>query len=111
MITDRLLEDYLKCHSKAYLRVHGRTGEAHEYLALRSRLDARHHADASLWLNTPTTTGGASHFDRSLLQDKTTTDAVILDAVGAANGLETHFHALQGKLEQIPVDFTHSLYA
>ena len=22
VITDRLLEDYLKCHSKAYLRVH-----------------------------------------------------------------------------------------
>jgi hypothetical protein len=57
-ITDRLLEDYLKCHSKAYLRVHGRAGEANEYLALCSLLDARHRADASLWLSTPTTTGG-----------------------------------------------------
>jgi predicted RecB family nuclease len=98
MITDRVLEDYLKCHSKAYLRRHGRTGEAHQYLALCSRLDARYHADASLWLSTRTTTGGANHFGRSLLQDMTTTDAIILDAVGAANGLETHFHALQGKL-------------
>jgi len=44
-ITDRLLEDYLKCHSKAYLRVHGRAGEASEYLALCSLLDARHRAD------------------------------------------------------------------
>jgi hypothetical protein len=98
MITDRVLEDYLKCHSKAHLRRHGRTGEAHQYLALCSRLDARYHADASLWLSTRTTTGGANHFGRSLLQDMTTTDAIILDAVGAANGLETHFHALQGKL-------------
>src|SRR6266699_264695 len=54
-ITARLLEDYLKCHSKAYLRVHGRAGEANEYLALCSLLDACHRADASLWLSTPTT--------------------------------------------------------
>ena len=66
-ITDRLLEDYLKCHSKAYLRVHGRAGEASEYLALCSLLDARHHADASLWLSTQTAAGGVSHFGGSLL--------------------------------------------
>ena len=97
-ITDRLLEDYLKCHSKAYLRVHGRAGEASEYLALCSLLDARHRADASLWLSTPTTAGGVSHFGGSLLQDITSTDAMILDAVGVADGMETHFHALQRTL-------------
>ena len=100
-ITDRLLEDYLKCHSKAYLRVHGRAGEASEYLALCSLLDARHRADASLWLSTPTTAGGVSHFGGSLLQDMTSTEAMILDAVGVADGMETHFHALQRTLADL----------
>src|SRR5436190_17477001 len=94
VITDRLLEDYLNCHTKAYLRVQGRAGEVHEYLALCSRLDARHRESASRWLS-QTTTDGVNHFDGSLLRDLTTTGAIILDAVGIADGLKTHFHALQ----------------
>ena len=44
--------------------------------------------------------GGVSRFDGTRLEDKVTADAIILDAVGATDGLETHFHAI----ERIPGD-------
>ena len=94
VITDRLLEDYLKCHSKAYLRVHDIAVEAPEYLAVCSHLDARHRAGASQRLS-QTCTDGVCHFGGSLFQDMATTDGIILDAVGVADGLKTRFHALQ----------------
>jgi len=98
IITDSLLEDHLKCHSKSYLRLHGRFGQTHDYFALCSLLDARHHASASQWLVAQSTTVGVTRFGGSHLQDIVTADAIILDAVGVADGLETRFHALQRTL-------------
>ena len=95
VVTDSLLEDHLKCKSKSYLRLHGQSGPAAPYSALCSRLDARHRAGAAQWLADESTIGGVSRFDGLRLQDGVTGDAIILDAVGAANGLQTHFHALQ----------------
>lgn len=95
VITDKLLEDHLKCSSKSYLRLQGQSGHATDYSALCSRLDARYRADASQWLVAQSTTGSVSCFGGSHLQDMATGDATILDAVGVANGLEAHFDGLQ----------------
>jgi predicted RecB family nuclease len=95
VITDGLLEDHLKCHMKAYQRFHGRSGHTHDYIALCSRLDARYHASASQWLASQSTRDGVIHFGGLRLNDITTAGAIILDAVGVADELETRFHALQ----------------
>jgi hypothetical protein len=58
-------------------------------------MDARHLARALQWLAAQSTIGGVSRFGGSRLEDMVTADAIILDAVGAADGLETHFHAIE----------------
>jgi predicted RecB family nuclease len=95
VITDRLLEDHLKCSSKSYLRLQGQSGHTTDYSALCSRLDARYRTSASQWLAVQSTTGGVRRFGGSHLQDMATGDATILDAVGVADGLETHFDGVQ----------------
>jgi hypothetical protein len=95
VVTDSLLKDHLECNSKSYLRLHGSSGQATEYSAFCSRLDARHLASASQWLAAQSTTGRIGHFGGSRLQNMATGDEIIFDAVGAADGLETQFHALQ----------------
>ncbi len=98
VITDDLLEDHLKCQMKAYQRLHGRSGHTHDYIALCSRLDARYHASASQWLASQSTAGGVSRFGGLRLHDIATADAIILDAVGVADELETRFHALDYRI-------------
>jgi hypothetical protein len=44
VLTDRLLEDHRRCHSKSYLRFQGRPGQASAYSNLCVQLDARHRA-------------------------------------------------------------------
>jgi predicted RecB family nuclease len=95
VLTDSLLEDHLRCHSKSYLRFQGRLGQATAYSNLCARLDAFHRANAFQWLAAQSTTAGVRWFSGSRLEDLATGHAVILDAVGGAEGLETHFHGLQ----------------
>jgi predicted RecB family nuclease len=95
IITDTLLTDFVNCVSKSYLRLHGQLGELSDYGALGSRLDARYILNASQWLMAESTIGGIGHFGGSRLEDKMTADAIILDAVGGADGLETRFHAIE----------------
>jgi predicted RecB family nuclease len=95
VITDSLLQDHLKCNFKSYLRLRAPSGHATDYLALCSRLDARHVASGSQWLAAQSMTGRVSLFGGSHLQNMVSGDEIILDAVGVADGLETHFHALQ----------------
>ncbi len=95
LITDSLLEDHFKCNTKSYLRIQGKPGEAGNYSTLCSRLDAHHLASASQWLATRSTACGVSRFGGAPLQDIMTTDEIVLDVVGEAEGLKTHFHALQ----------------
>ncbi len=100
IVTDILLEDHLNCGSKSYLRLHGQTGPVTDYAILCSRLDARHLANASLWLAAQRAIGGISRLGGSRFEEKVTADAIILDVIGAADGLETHFHAI----ERVPGD-------
>ena len=117
IVTDGLLQDHLNCQSKSYLRLHGRSGQVADYAALCSRMDARHLASASQWLAAQSTIGGVSRFGGSRLEDMVTADAIILDAVGAADGLETHFHAIErmpgdlqlGPFHYRPIRFCRSL--
>ena len=51
--------------------------------------------NALQWLAAQSSTDGVSCFGGSRLADLTTGHAMILDAVGGAAGLETHFHGLQ----------------
>jgi predicted RecB family nuclease len=95
MIHISMLENHLQCETKSYLRFHGRSGQATEYAMLCEHLDARHRANAFQWLAAQSTTAGVRHFDGSRLEDLATGHAMILDAVGGADGLETHFHGLQ----------------
>jgi hypothetical protein len=89
MIHVSLLENHLQCETKSYLRFHGRSGQATEYAILCEHLDARHRADAFQWLAAQSTTAGVRHFNGSRLEDLATGHAMILDAVGGADGLET----------------------
>lgn len=117
IVTEGLLQDNLNCQSKSYLRLHGRSGQVSDYAALCSRLDARHLASASQWLGAQSMIGGVSRFDGTRLEDKVTADAIILDAVGATDGLETHFHAIErmpgdsqlGPFHYRPIRFCRSL--
>lgn len=95
VITDQLLIDHLKCRSKSYLRLRGRFGQATDYSALCSRLDARYRASASQWLAAQSASGGVSRCGSARLQDVAIADATILEAVGVADGLETNFDGLQ----------------
>jgi len=95
ILTDSLLEDHLNCNTKSYLRLRGQSGQATDYSTLCSRLDARHRSNASKWLAAQSAIS-ARHFGGALLQECLTTgDEIILDAVGVANGMETHFDGLQ----------------
>jgi predicted RecB family nuclease len=100
IITDQLLIDHLKCRTKSYLHLWGRSGQATDYSALCSRLDTRYRASASQWLVAQSATGGVSRFGGSRLQDMATADATILEAVGVADGLEAKFDGLQ----RTPID-------
>ena len=95
MIHVNLLQYYLQCETKSYLHFRGRSGSADEYSMLSARLDARHRANALQWLAAQSTTAGVRHYNGSRLENLATGHAMILDAVGGANGLETHFHGLQ----------------
>ena len=97
VLTDKLLEDYLQCASKSYLRLQGQPGEIHDFAALCSRLEARHRASAIEQLAaSQTTTNDVRNFGGSPVQDALAGGyQLILDAVGAANGLETHFDGLE----------------
>jgi len=95
IITDQLLIDHLKCRTKSYLHLRGRSGQVTDYSALCSRLDTRYRASASQWLAAQSATGGVSRFGGSRLQDMATADATILEAVGVADGLEAKFDGLQ----------------
>ena len=88
IVTDILLEDHLNCASKSYLRLHGQTGQVTDYAVLCSRLDARHLARASQWLAAQSAVGGVSRLGGSRFEEKVTADAIILDAIGAVDGLE-----------------------
>jgi predicted RecB family nuclease len=95
MIHVSLLQDYLQCETKSYLRFRGRSGQATEYSMLCAQLDARHRANAFKWLAAQSTTAGVRQLNGSRVEDLTTGHAMILDAMGGADGLETHFHGLQ----------------
>jgi predicted RecB family nuclease len=94
VLSDSLLEDHLKCSSKSYLHLQGRSGRATDYSVLCSQLDACYRAGAEHWLAAQST-DRVSRFGGSRLQSLTSSDAIILDAVGEADGLETHFDGLQ----------------
>src|SRR5947207_12320795 len=50
-VTDNVVEAYLKCPHKAYLRLTGVTGQPSEYVALQRTLDDQYRADArAAWL-------------------------------------------------------------
>src|SRR5947208_15449600 len=50
-VTDGVVEAYLKCPHKAYLRLSGVAGQPSEYVALQQTLDAEYGADArAAWL-------------------------------------------------------------
>jgi hypothetical protein len=87
-ITDDLLADHLKCHTKAFQRFQGKSGDIHDYVALCSRLDARYHASASQWLASQSTTGGVRCLGGLRLHDIATSEAIILDAVGVSDELD-----------------------
>jgi len=95
VLSDGLLEDHLRCHSKSYLRVQGRLGQATAYSNLCAKLDARHRANAFHWLATQSSAAGVRSLDGSRLKHLDTGDVLIMDAVGGAEGLETHFHGLR----------------
>ena len=95
MIHVNLLQDYLQCETKSYLHFQGRSGLADEYSMLSVRLDACYRASAFQWLATHSTTAGIKHFNGSRLENLAAGPAMILDALGGADGLETHFHGLQ----------------
>jgi predicted RecB family nuclease len=95
VLSDGLLEDYLRCHSKSYLRVQGRLGQAAAYSNLCAKLDASHRANAFHWLTAQFSAAGVRSLNGSRLEHLDTGDVLILDAVGGAEGLETHFHGLQ----------------
>src|SRR5262245_206116 len=95
VITDDVLKDHLLCHSKSYLRFQGRLGQATAYSTLSAQLDARHRAKAFQWLAAKSRTAGVRCLNGSRLGDLAVGDTIILDAVGGAEGLETHFHGLQ----------------
>jgi predicted RecB family nuclease len=97
VLADKLLGDYLQCASKSYLRLQGQPGEIHDFAALCSRFEARHRASAIERLaSSQTTTNDVRNFGGSPVQDALAWGyQLILDAVGAANGLETHFDGLE----------------
>jgi predicted RecB family nuclease len=95
ILSDSLLDDYLQCHSKSYLRFQGRLTQASSYSNLCAQLDARHRAKKFQWLAAKSRTAGARCFNGSRSGSLATGYAMILDAVGRAEGLETHFHGLQ----------------
>jgi predicted RecB family nuclease len=95
ILTDSLLEDHLNCNTKSYLRLRGQSGQATDYSALCSRLDARHRSNASQRLAAQSAIS-SRHFGGRLLRECLTTgDEIILDALGVAGGMETHFDGLQ----------------
>src|ERR1700730_12150699 len=91
VLSDCLLEDYLRCHSKSYLRVQGRLGQATAYSNLCAKLDASHRANAFHWLTAQLSAAGVRSLNGSRLEHLDTGDVLILDAVGGAEGVETHF--------------------
>ena len=62
---------------------------------LCAELDARHRANAFHWLATQSSAVGVRSLDGSRLKHLDTGDVLIMDAVGGAEGLETHFHGLR----------------
>jgi predicted RecB family nuclease len=117
IVTDILLEDHLNCATKSYRHLHGQTGQVTDYAVLCSRLEARHLASASQWLAAQSAVGGVSRLGGSRFEEKVTADAIILDAIGAVDGLETHFHAIErmpgdsqlGPFHYRPIRFCRSL--
>jgi predicted RecB family nuclease len=95
VLSDGLLEDYLRCHSKLYLRVQGQLGQDTAYSHLCAKLDARHRANAFHSFIGQSSTARVTSLDGSRLEQLDIGDDFILDAVGTAEGLETHFHGLQ----------------
>jgi hypothetical protein len=95
VLSDGLVEDHLRCHSKSYLRVQGQLGQATAYSNLCAKLDARHRANAFHSLATQSSAAGVRSLDGSHLKHLDTGDVLIIDAVGGAEGLETHFHGLR----------------
>jgi predicted RecB family nuclease len=95
VLSDGLLEDHLRCHSKSYLRVQGRLGQTTAYSNLCEKLDARHRANAFHWLTAQYATTGVRSLEGSRLEHLDPDATLILDAMGGAEGLETHFHGLQ----------------
>ena len=95
MIHVSLLEDYLNCETKSYIRLRGRSGQATEYSRLSAQFDTRHRTDAFQWLASQSATVDVRHFNGSRLEGLAIGHAMILDAVGEAEGLETDFHGLQ----------------
>jgi predicted RecB family nuclease len=95
VLTDSLLEDYLQCHSKSYLRFQSRLAQATAHSSLFAQLDARHRTKTFQWLAAKSRTAGVKCFNGSRLGNLATGYAMILDAVARAEGLESHFHGLQ----------------
>ena len=94
VLTDTLLEDHLRCRTKSYLHLHGRLGEPTAYSVMSMQLDVRHRANALQWLAAQSKATGDGCSSRSRPLDLTSGHELILDAVGGAVGLETHFHGL-----------------
>jgi len=95
MIRASLLEDYLNCETKSYLHLRSRSGQGTEYSRLSAQLDARHRTDAFQWLASQSAAVDVRHFNGSRLEGLGIGHAMILDAVGEVEGLETHFHGLR----------------
>ena len=95
VLSDGLLEDHLRCHSKSYLRVQGRFGQATAYSNMCAKLNTDHRANAFHWLRTQSSAAGVRSLDGSRLKHLDTGDVLILDGVADAQGLETHFHGHQ----------------
>jgi predicted RecB family nuclease len=95
VLSDGLLEDHLRCHSKSYLRVQGRLGQATAYSNLYEKLDTRHRTNAFRWLTAQYAAADVRALEGSRLEHLDTDATLILDAVGGAEGLQTHFHGLQ----------------
>jgi hypothetical protein len=96
ILTDSLLEDYLQCQSKFYLRFRSQLGQTTDYSNLCAQLDARHRAKTFQWLAAKSgAAAGVRWLSGLRLGNLANGDAIILDAVGRTESLESRFHGLQ----------------
>lgn len=90
-----LLEDHLRCASKSFLRLQGRTGQITDYLNLRAQTDARYRERASKSLAARHAATDIMRAGGSVLPALGTGRALVLDGAARVEDLETCFDALQ----------------